>query len=80
MRLLRWAKQAYNQQTPAEDENKKVKHKKELPYRYEENPPKQQRHVMVTVEDRIDYRSNVDAKQKNNNNIIVSKFLLNVKI
>lgn len=47
---------------------------------YEENPPKQQRHVMSTVEDRIDYRSNVDAKQKNNNNIIVSKFLLNVKI
>lgn len=36
---------------------------------------------MAAVEDRIDYRSNVDARQKkNNNNIIVSKFLLNVKI
>lgn len=38
MSLLRWAKQTYDQQTPAEDENEKVKHKREPPYKYEENP------------------------------------------
>lgn len=48
------SKQTTNKATPAQDENEKAKYKREPPNRYEENPPKQQRNVMATVEDRID--------------------------